>query len=168
MSHPIILSALWSILLLISVISLPRLISHFRLHKFRYAWVVILCVAAISRLVPNAILQTGAGYNIESYQIVADTVLNRQDVYSNPNAGSRHPYLPLQMYWLALSRWVAERFSLPFVSVVRIAPILADILIADILYFMLIKRAPSVVFFWWDAVCTESNSRICLGLPRSV
>jgi len=147
MSHPLILSALWSILLLGLVLLLPRLISFLKPHDVRYAWVLILCVAAISRLVPNALLHKGAGYDIESYQIVADTVLNRQDVYSNPDAGSRHPYLPLQMYWLAVSRWLTERFSLPFATVVRIAPILADILIAVTLYFLLMKRAPSVAFF---------------------
>jgi Gpi18-like mannosyltransferase len=99
---------------------------------------VALCV----RLIPNLFLPMGAGYDIESYQIVGNLVLHKENVYTSQEAMRRHPYLPLQMYWMAFSLWFAQTFNLPFVKIVRLAPIFADAGIATWITFRLHNRLP--------------------------
>jgi hypothetical protein len=71
---------------------------------------------------------------------VGDLVLNRADVYTSQTAVNRHPYLPLQMYWLGLSRNISQVVHLEFVDVVRLAPILADLGIALLIFFELRRK----------------------------
>jgi hypothetical protein len=99
-------------------------------------------VAAAARLVPNFILPKGAGYDIKSYQIVGNLVLQGQDVYTSPQAVNRHPYLPFQMYWMALARWLSNMLHVPFVKVVRLAPIGADVAIALLIFLYLYRSKP--------------------------
>jgi hypothetical protein len=84
----------------------------------------------------------GAGYDIESYQIVGNLVLHKENVYTSQEAMRRHPYLPLQMYWMAFSLWFAQTFNLPFVKIVRLAPIFADAGIATWITLRLHNRLP--------------------------
>jgi hypothetical protein len=108
---------------------------------------VAFTIALLARLVPNFVLSTAAGYDIQSYQIVGNLVLNGEDVYSSPETENRHPYLPLQMYWMALSNLISERFHLPFEKIFRLAPIIEDATISLVLYFALLKTlSPSLAF----------------------
>lgn len=103
----------------------------------RRAVLIVVTVAAVVRLIPNFLLPMGAGYDIESYGIVGDLVLEGQDVYGSAQAAHRHPYLPLQMYWMALARWGSLVTSASFVRIVRLAPIGADVAIAVVLFLAL-------------------------------
>jgi len=111
----------------------------------RSAFLLVMIVALSVRLVPNFILPMGAGYDIDSYRIVGDLVLGGEDVYSSPSAEKRHPYLPFQLYWLAFARWLSTIAHCPFVAVVRIAPILADVGISLLLLLHLWRQHPSGV-----------------------
>lgn len=98
-------------------------------------------IALVVRLIPNALLPVGAGYDVASYELVADAVLEGQDVYSDPEAMNRHPYLPLQMYWMAAAKWLSGQVGVSFVRAVRTAPILADVGITVLVFCYLQKRA---------------------------
>lgn len=91
-----------------------------------YALTLILMIALIVRLVPMFVLPVGAGYDIQSYRLVANAILAGQEVY-NSDAIFRHPYLPFQMYLIGLSLRVAQWVKLPFVVVVKSTAVLADI-----------------------------------------
>lgn len=82
----------------------------------------------------------GAAFDIESYEIVGDLVLRGEEVYASPTTVNRHPYLPLQMYWMAASLWGARVSGLSFVRLVRLAPIVADVAISLLIYHRL-RRA---------------------------
>lgn len=124
----------WALLLLVSCLLVPPLLAKRWSRINRAALLLLVGVTALgARLVPNLVLPVGAGYDIESYQIVGGLFLQGQDVYTSPEAMNRHPYLPFQMYWMALSLLFSRTFNLPFVKIVRLLPILADTLIALLL-----------------------------------
>ena len=141
MTLPLLFGFLWALLLLGVYLRLPRLLSQ-REISAKYAWLIVGAIALIARLVPNLVLPMGAGYDIESYQIVGGLVLRGEDVYASPDAVNRHPYLPFQMYWMAFAHWAASAMHLPFVKVVRLAPILADVGIALLLFLYLQRGGP--------------------------
>jgi len=118
---------------------MPRLLSKHETSEVKAGWLVVLTIALVARLVPNFVLSTGAEYDIQSYKIVGNLVLQGEDVYSSQETDDRHPYLPMQMYWMALSCRISEQFHLPFEKIVRLAPIFVDATIALVLYFALLR-----------------------------
>lgn len=142
MRGPLLLSAFWALVLLGAWCYLHRAPSP-ATQPAQRALLTVAAVALTARLVPNFLLPVGAGYDIESYQIVGGLVLQGEGVYGSSEAADRHPYLPLQMYWSALARWVAAAGSLPFVKIVRLAPILADVGIALLLFLSLRRSHPA-------------------------
>lgn len=100
--------------------------------RLRPATIVLLALAV--RVLPAIVLPSGAVFDTESYRIVADLVRAGQDVYTHPDAEGRHPYLPLQMYVMALARWLSLSFDLPFPLLVKLPAILADVAITALLY----------------------------------
>ena len=136
MTKEIIAADLWALLLLAAYLILPKVFP--KISKFkRSAWITIAGVALIARLVPNIILPFGAEYDINSFQIVGKLVIVGENVYSNQEAVNRHPYLPLQMYWMAISEKISTLINVSYVKIVRLAPIIADVLIALLIYQML-------------------------------
>jgi hypothetical protein len=132
----IIIADLWAILLLLAYVTLPKYfktIPNLKANPFIY----IVGISLVVRLIPNFILPMGALYDIESFQVVGKLVAKGEDVYSSPKAENRHPYLPAQMYWMAFSDKVARYLNTPYVKIVRIAPIMADVCIAVMLYLIL-------------------------------
>lgn len=100
---------------------------------------IILSLTLLVRLIPVWGMSSASNYDIESFRLVGANALQRNDVYTSPDTADRHPYLPLQVYWIALSAWLANHFSIPFEKIVRIEPILADCLIAGIIFIILNK-----------------------------
>jgi hypothetical protein len=142
----LLLAGLWILLLLAVFTSLPFLFkSRNLLPKNPWIWLAIL--ALVARLVPDLLLPVGALYDIESYEIVGQLVPTGADVYASPETVGRHPYLPLQMFWMALSEKVSQALQIPFVKIVRLAPIIADALIA-LLIFQFLRRdiSPQAAF----------------------
>jgi hypothetical protein len=143
---PLVLAAFWSLLLLGVCLSLPSLYRSGKNFPSRpLFW--LLSLAIVARLVPNWILPVGAQYDIESYEIVGRLVLNGKDVYSSPETIDRHPYLPLQMYWMAFALKLSETLRWSFAKVVRILPITADVFITLII-FQILRRdvSPQAAF----------------------
>ena len=97
-------------------------------------------IALVVRLIPNALLPVEAGYDVASYELVADAVLDGRDVYTDSAAMNRHPYLPMQMYWMAAAKWIGGRVGVTFVRVVRMAPILADVCLTALIFLSLRQR----------------------------
>lgn len=94
----------------------------------------IVLLALATRLVPAVVLPSGAVFDMESYRIVADLLRAGQDAYTHPDAEGRHPYFPLQMYLMALARWLSLSFDLPFPLLLKLPPILADVGITALIY----------------------------------
>ena len=136
----LLLGAMWALFLLALYLMLPRLLPR-REISVRRALLIVGVVALTARLIPNWILPMGAGYDIESYQLVGDLVRRGEEVYSSPTTANRYPYLPLQMYWMSFALWGAGAFHLSFVKIVRLAPIAADVGIALLLVFSLWRSA---------------------------
>lgn len=145
MSPSLLLSATWACLLLVAYLKISHIQVKEPLSPQRKWLLVVVIVALLVRLVPNFLLPMGAGYDIGSYGIVGKLVLQGQDVYTSESAVNRHPYLPLQMYWMALAYRLAEAVPLPFVQIVRLAPIVADVLVALIIALHLRHSASSAV-----------------------
>ena len=94
----------------------------------------ILLIGLAARLIPAFILAPQSNYDIDSFSLVAKHVLNFENVYTSADTITRHPYLPLQMYWLGVSQWVSEKTNIPFSSFVRLLPIFADLIIVWLLF----------------------------------
>lgn len=140
----VLIGMIWALILLGVYWATPGVLNRYakRITLGR-ALVVVTAVALGTRLLPNLILPVGAGYDIESYQIVGNLVLRGEDVYTAQEAVRRHPYLPFQMYWMALALWLSQTLHLPFVKVVRLNPILFDVGIAVSLVLFLRRRSLS-------------------------
>jgi len=108
--------------------------------SWRYAIAIIVLIALVVRLVPNFLLPVDASYDIDSFNITAQLLANGQDVYSAPEAVGRHPYLPLQMYWMRAAQVMSISSGLAFPKVVRLLPIMADALIAGLVFFILQEK----------------------------
>jgi hypothetical protein len=135
----VLLADCWSLLLLAAFIVIQVRVPRVPQPR-RSMLLVVAGVALLARLVPHILLPIGAGFDIESYRIVGDLVLDGQPVYSNPAVEGRHPYLPLVMYAFAGARWIAERLDLPFLSIIRLLPISVDSAIAIVLAWVLARR----------------------------
>lgn len=143
MTIPIWLAMLWSLLLLglfLRVVFVPLRLPA----TAGRALLLVLAVALGVRLLPNLLLPVGAGYDIDSYAIVGETLLQGADVYTSEAAAPRYPYLPFQMLWSAAARWLSLALDLPFVKVVRLMPIVADAAIAALLFAWLRRRGEGV------------------------
>ena len=103
-------------------------------------FLVILLVGLIVRLAPASILAPVSNYDIDSYDLVSQKVLAREDVYTGPDTAGRHPYLPMQMYWMGIAGWISSQFALPFPFVVRWASVVADVIVGGLVYIFLSKR----------------------------
>jgi hypothetical protein len=103
-----------------------------------YLWIIISLTLWV-RLIPIWIQPASSNYDIESFHLVGINVLQLSDIYSSPTTADRHPYLPFQVYWSTLSTWLANHSPLPFETIVRIEPILADALIAGLIFSILSK-----------------------------
>ena len=140
MNQILFLATLWAIGLLVAFITLPVFLRRWKvgaLIPVRWLVVLIVGVTLIVRLVPNFLLPVGAGFDIESYQIVGRMILAHKDIYASAETMNRHPYLPLQMYWLGLAVWLADVIRIPFVQIVRLLPIASDAAVALALFLYL-------------------------------
>lgn len=128
-----IFSMLWALLALLVflyVIQSPQ-----KFERLPSPILLLVSISLFFRLIPAFFLAPGSNFDIESYRLVGQHVVAGEDVYSAEDTLKRYPYLPFQMYWSALSHLISERIPLSFESVVRLAPILADLLICLLIYY---------------------------------
>jgi hypothetical protein len=84
-------------------------------------------------------LPVGAAYDIESFRLVGEALLNKEDVYTSAAVG-RHPYLPLQMYIVGLATFLTRVTPLPFIIWIKLPAVFADTLIV-IFIFRAVQQA---------------------------
>lgn len=127
--------ALWLMFLFLWILKKK----HVRI-SIKHPIIWLLAITLLVRIIPAFILQPGSNYDIDSFRLVADNVRDLKDIYTVVDTGNRHPYLPLQMYWIGFSGWFADKTGLGFNSIVRLAPIIADCLIVLLLYKVFLKK----------------------------
>lgn len=97
----------------------------------------IFAVSLFVRIVPALILPNGAGYyEMSVFQEAADIFRRGESIYLVRVA---HPYLPLEIYWFVLADWLTENVGLFFVFWVKSLTIVADSLIAPVIFVGLSK-----------------------------
>ncbi len=96
-------------------------------------WGWLLLVAGVVRLLPVFLLPVGAGYDIESFRLVGDALVHNEEVYTSAARG-RHPYLPFQVYVIGLLFRLSQLLPLPFVVLIKIPGVLADLGIVWLIY----------------------------------
>jgi len=144
---PLFWGMVWAVFLLIIYFVLPPTWAKYGLSLTRsHMSILVVAIAIAVRLIPNLLLPMGAGYDIESYQIVGNLVLQKIDVYTSQGAINRHPYLPLQMYWMAFCVWLTQLTALPFLKIIRLAPIFADAGIAFVITSHLYPHSKELAF----------------------
>jgi hypothetical protein len=89
-------------------------------------WILL---ALALRLVVVA-LTTGAGYDITSYTIQAQSVLTHHNIYTFTD---RYPYPPVWVWLVALAQWIANTTGLSFGGLARLPGIAGDVLIVALL-----------------------------------
>ncbi|HLW01177.1 MAG TPA: glycosyltransferase 87 family protein [Ktedonobacterales bacterium] len=102
------------------------------LRAFRPAtslWMLMLLALAL-RVVVVA-LTSGAGYDIMSYAIQAQSVLTHHNIYAFTD---RYPYPPVWVWLVALAQWVANSTGLSFDGLVRFPGMVGDVGIVALLY----------------------------------
>jgi hypothetical protein len=94
--------------------------------------VVFLCI--VVRLLPAVLFPYAAGYDLDSYELVAGAVLDGRDVYTAPELQERYPYLPGWDLIVAGIKLIAQDDVPLFTALVKVPGILADAGIALLLY----------------------------------
>jgi hypothetical protein len=105
---------------------------------------LLLLIALLVRLIPAVLLPRGAEYDIDSFRRVAETLLGGGTVYDSPLVAGRHPYLPFQLYLIWGAGYISAVLRLPFVFVVKLAPILADAALAALIFKIAIKSGQAL------------------------
>lgn len=111
-----------TIYLMAGMCSVRKTLLHLRGPRSSLWFLVI--VAFVLRVVV-AFLTSGADYDIASYHIQAQTVLNHQNVYA---VTDRYPYPPLWIWFVALAQWTTAIKWISFGWLVKSPGILGDCL----------------------------------------
>jgi Gpi18-like mannosyltransferase len=132
-----IVSLAWSCLIFVGFLWWAVKGKTIQVKSRQIAILLILTISLLLRIIPAFFLETGTNYDIESYKLVSENVIGGDDVYTESDTINRHPYLPFQLYWLGLAGVLAKQTAFSFNSIVRLLPILADGMIAIMLFFIL-------------------------------
>lgn len=100
----------------------------------RFSLSHILFTGLALRLFCALLLWGSSNYDLESYFLVSSHVLAGEDVYSMEDTIRRHPYLPLQMYWVGAARVISDHSRLPFPFVVKWLFIAADVCLILVIF----------------------------------
>ncbi len=134
----LLLAAIWSFLLLIAFVVTP---SRWKMPaRWPVLWLLLLALGV--RLLPNAILKVGGGYDIQSFALVGEMLAKGSEIYAATEGVNRHPYLPFYLYWLAAAWKITQVGGFSFVQVVRLLPIATDVGLTLALFWGLCQRNP--------------------------
>lgn len=92
-------------------------------------WGLVL-LALVVRLAV-VLLTTGADFDINSYHIQAQSVLEHRNIYTVTT--DRYPYPPVWIWLVALAQWLANTTTMPFVWLVKLPAVLGDCLTVGLL-----------------------------------
>jgi len=127
-------STIWSLFSLFLFVGLCKYLKNKTLPIISVLFIIL--VTLCMRIIPQLLLPVGAGFDIQSFEIVGNTVLAKKDVYTTLETQGRYPYLPFQMYWSAFSVLVAKKIHIPFTIFIKTASIIADATIATFIYII--------------------------------
>lgn len=113
-------------------------------------------IAVFVRFVPALLLPFG-NFDIGSYSLVARVLSEGRDVYTAAETARRHPYLPLQLYWLFAADRIALILGLPYASIVRLLPALADAAISWWLFAAAWQQTSDRVLAWRSGLIYAFN-----------
>jgi hypothetical protein len=105
---------------------------------------LVVAIAFVVRLIPAVVLPVGAGYDIDSFRLVAETFLQGEGVYSSSLVAGRHPYLPFQVYLIGAALWFSQEIGLPFVFAIKGVPILADLALTALIFYVVLRSGKSI------------------------
>jgi hypothetical protein len=88
------------------------------------------------------LLTTGATFDINSYHIQAQSVLEHRNVYT---VTDRYPYPPVWIWLVALAQWLANTTAIPFVWLVKLPAVLGDCLTVALLRW---RRGSAAALFY--------------------
>jgi len=135
-----IISMSWSLLLLGAFLWWATKKKNSPFVSVNHILILIVIIGLLVRVVPAFFSETGTNYDIESYYLVSEHVVNLEDVYTAEDTITRHPYLPLQMYWIGGARILSHFSNISFTSMVRLLPILADAAISILIFFFVKQK----------------------------
>lgn len=138
-SYWIYFSIHWSLLSFLLFFLFYKLFSK-KENEFSISIPILIIITLLMRVFPQILLPVGAGFDIQSYEIVGNNVLSKIDIYTSESTLRRYPYLPFQMYWSALAVIISRKSSIPFAIIVKIAPIIGDIAISIFIYLILKRK----------------------------
>jgi hypothetical protein len=127
------LALLWLLGLLFAFLLVRESLISRSFARISHPLIFLFLVALLVRLVPLVLLPVGAAYDIESFRLVGEALLNGEDVYTSAAAG-RHPYFPLQMYTIGAATYLSHTTPLPFIVWLKLPATLADVLITFVIY----------------------------------
>jgi hypothetical protein len=101
-----------------------------RLRRLPHPLLLAAVAAMIVRALPTAMalpLDALVQWDVDSYRAVAAAVRHGRDVYDLPG---RYPYLPLHLYVLAATGWLAAQTPVPFLVLAKLPAVAADAALA--------------------------------------
>lgn len=111
------------------------------LPPLRYA----ILVALIVRFVPALVLPRGAAYEMSVFEQAAETVRGGRNLFTTPIP---YPYLPFQLYWFAVSDWLADSVGLFFIFWLKSINMVADTAVIFIIYHALSRLQNQKIALW--------------------
>ncbi len=115
----------------------------------RHPCATAIAIATVARLVPLIVFRENGGFynmDVEHFHTAAEEVLHWRDVYAASAVMPIYPYLPLQMYILALADWASQVCGVPFFVLVRIPHTLADIAIVALIFNASVRGGERTAF----------------------
>ena len=145
----LVLSLAWLLGLSLAFLLTSEALVNRTLVRIRHPLLFLIALALFVRLIPMLLLPVGAGYDIESFKLVGNALLNSEEVYTSAAAG-RHPYLPFQMYAIGAAAYLNLITQLPFIIWIKLPAVLADVIITGVIYtaFRRWGKSDTTAVFW--------------------
>ena len=99
----------WAAVGYLLLISLAFFLVPTRTSKVTGLALVVICI--LVRALPTVLFPYGARYDIDSYDLVGQTLLAGRDVYREASLEGRYPYLPGWDLFLAGTKAIAVGFA---------------------------------------------------------
>ncbi len=125
-------------------------VSQKRTIALNRVW-ILLASAFLIRVLAAILWGKGDPFDIQTWGMLARSVLERQNAFADPalvGVPVRMPWLPFQLYLFALSDLAARALSVPFVTAVKILPILADVAITALVFYGARKLSNDARLAW--------------------
>lgn len=100
--------------------------------------IVILCLAAILRIIPA--IYTPLIADTAGFQEIGRWVLAGKSPYSSPAVYALYPYPPVWMWFAGVSLWLSSVSNLPFQFLIKLPIILGDLIICILIYLLVLQN----------------------------